>query len=199
MAKLAFYTFAVLEEAFRHQHSRGFVDRITGVFESAEQASRFVGRADSARHEGQDAQWGDPLATPRLNARQRDARRDNSPEVSPDDHEAATLSLWDDLESVYAFAYYGRHAEALKKREDWFVKPEWSSFVAWWVENGQIPTWEDACSRLELLNEEGSTPHAFDFKTPLDSAGTPWRMDRSKIQEKSDRVKMFDENNPTGI
>ena len=199
MAKLAFYTFAVLEEAFRHQHSRGFVDRITGVFESAEQASRFVGRADSARHEGQDAQWGDPLATLRLNARQRDARRDNSPEVSPDDHEAATLSLWDDLESVYAFAYYGRHAEALKKREDWFVKPEWPSFVAWWVENGQIPTWEDACSRLELLNDEGSTPHAFDFKTPLESAGTPWRMDRSKIQEKSDRVKMFDENNPTGI
>ena len=158
-----------------------------------------MGRADSARHEGQDAQWGDPLATPRLNARQRDARRDNSSEESPDDYEAATLSLWDDLESVYAFAYYGRHAEALKKREDWFVKPEWPSFVAWWVENGQIPTWEDACSRLELLNEEGSTPHAFDFKTPLDSAGTPWRMDRSKIQEKSDRAKMFDENNPTGI
>ena len=132
MAKLAFYTFAVLEEAFRHQHSRGFVDRITGVFESAEQASRFVGRADSARHEGQDAQWGDPLAAPRFNARQKDARRDNSPEVSPDDHEAATHSLWDDLESVYAFAYYGRHAEAMKKREDWFVKPEWPSVVAWW-------------------------------------------------------------------
>ena len=132
MAKLAFYTFAVLEEAFRHQRSRGFVDRITGVFESAEQASRFVGRADSARHEGQNAQWGDPLATPRFNARQRDARRDNSPEVSLDDHESATVSLCDDLESVYAFAYCGRHAEALKKREDWFVKPEWPSVVAWW-------------------------------------------------------------------
>ena len=199
MAKLAFYTFAALEEAFRHQHSRGFVDRITGVFEFAEQASRFVGRADSARHEGQDAQWGDPLATTRFDARERDARRDNSLEVSPDNHEAATLSLWDDLESVYVFAYYGRHAEALKKREDWFVKPEWPSFVALWVENVQIPTWEDACSRLELLNDEGLTPHAFDFKTRFDSAGTPWRMDRSKIQEKSDQVKMFDENNPTGI
>ena len=96
MAKLAFYIFAVLEEAFRHQHSRGFVDRITGVFESAEQASRFVGRADSVRHEGQDAQWEDPLTSPRFNARQRDAHRNNSPEVSPDDYEAATLSLWDD-------------------------------------------------------------------------------------------------------
>ena len=199
MAKLAFYTFAALEEAFRHQHSRGFVDRITGVFESAEQASGFVGCADSARHEGQDAQWEDPLAALRFNARQMDARRDNSSEVSPDDYEAAMLPLWDDLESVYAFAYYGRHAEAPKKREDWFVKPEWPSFVAWWVENGQIPTWEDAFSRLELVDDEGPTPHAFDFKTPLDSAGTPWRMDRSKIQEKSDRVKMFDENNPIGI
>ena len=37
----------------------------------------------------------------------------------------ATLSLWDDLESVYAFPYNGRHAEALSKREDWFRKPEW--------------------------------------------------------------------------
>ena len=67
------------------------------------------------------------------------------------------------------------------------------------VENGWIPTWEDACSRLELLNNEGPTPHAFDFKTPLDSAGTPCRMGRSKIQEKSDRVRMFDENIQTGI
>ena len=200
MAKLAFYTYicfprrnfqALTQQRFRRQ------DRWR--FESAEQASGFVGRADSARHEGQDAQWGDPLAAPCFNARQKDARRDNSPEVSPDDHEAPTLSLWDDLESVYAFAYYGRHAEALKKREDWFVKPEWPSFVALWVENVQIPTWEDACSRLELLNDEGLTPHAFDFKTRFDSAGTPWRMDRSKIQEKSDQVKMFDENNPTGI
>ena len=55
MAKLAFYTFAVLEEAFRHQHSRGFADRITGVFESAEQASGFVGCADSARDDHEAA------------------------------------------------------------------------------------------------------------------------------------------------
>ena len=198
MAKLAFYTFAVLEEAFRHQHSSGFVDRITGVLSQLSRPRDSWGvrtpRAMKVKMHNGETHW-----PPRASTPGKGALRDNSPEVSPDDHEAATLSLWDDLESVYAFAYYGRHAEALKKREDWFVKPEWPSFVAWWVENGQIPTWEDACSRLELLNDEGPTPHAFDFKTRFDSAGTPWRMDRSKIQEKSDQVKMFDENNPTGI
>ena len=99
---------------------------------------------------------------------------------------------------MYAFAYYGRHAEALSKRQDWFIKPEWPTYVAWWVENDQIPTREGACKRLEHLHDNGSTSYAFDFKTPFDAAGQPVRMDRAKIQELSQVVKAFDESNPTG-
>ena len=33
---------------------------------------------------------------------------------------ALTLSVWVYLLSVYAFAYNGRHAEALSHRKDWF-------------------------------------------------------------------------------
>ena len=38
---------------------------------------------------------------------------------------AATLSLWDDVESVYAFTYAGFHAEVLKMRYDWFVEGDY--------------------------------------------------------------------------
>ena len=100
----------------------------------------------------------------------------------------------DDLESVYA--YNGRHMEALKKRSEWFVKPEWPTYVAWWVEDGETPTREDAARRLEHLHDKGSTPHAFDFKTPFDADGIAWKMDRSKIQERAKTVKAFNENNP---
>ena len=199
MAKLAFYTFGLLEEAHAHPHSKGFVDRVPFVFESAEQSEGFVDRAGSRYLESRDSRWGDPQASPRFTAQQSEARQDNPSKVSSSNQEAATLSLWDDLESVYAFAYYGRHAEALKQRQDWFSKPEWPNYVAWWVEDGQTPTREDASERLERLHDECSRPYAFDFKTPFDSAEQPWRMDRSKIQEKSQRVKMFDENNPTGV
>lgn len=56
-----------------------------------------------------------------------------------------TLSLWADLESVFAFAYNGVHAglnaEALKHRKEWFLTPEWPTYVAWWVEDNHEPDW----------------------------------------------------------
>jgi hypothetical protein len=30
--------------------------------------------------------------------------------------------MWDDTELVYAFTYYGFHAEVLKRRDDWLSK-----------------------------------------------------------------------------
>ena len=56
----------------------------------------------------------------------------------------ATLTVWDDLESVFAFAYYGVHGEALSKRKEWFVPPEWPTYVAWWVDDDHQPDWEEA-------------------------------------------------------
>ena len=86
--------------------------------------------------------------------------------------------------------------EALKKRSEWFVKPEWPTYVAWWVEDGETPTREDAARRLEHPHDKGSTPHAFDLKAPFDADGIAWKMDRSKIQERAKTVKAFNENNP---
>ena len=189
MARVAFYTFGILHEHRDHPQTKGFVDRSPNVFESAENSQGFVDRSKGIRRDGpheDGPHWGDPQARPRF--------------FVEDQHPGApaTISLWDDLESVYSFAYYGRHAEALGKRKEWFVSPEWPTYVAWWVEDGHIPTRQDASQRLEHLHDHGSTPHAFDFKTPFDAAGQPWRMDRAKIRERAEVVKKFDEDNATG-
>jgi len=173
-------------EAGDHPQTKGFIDRIDNVYASAENSDGFVDRAPR-RTERHAHQWGDPRANPRFFV------EDLHPGAP------ATISLWDDLESVYAFAYYGRHAEALGKGKEWFVNSEWPFYVGWWVEDDHIPTRQDASQRLEHLHDHGSTPHAFDFKTPFDDVGKPWRMDRGKIRERSEVVKKFDEDNPTGL
>jgi len=201
MAKLAFYTYGILEDSHGSPHSKGFVDRVSFVFESAEKDEGFIDRAGSRYLETQDSPWGDPAASPRFTAEQREARikDDSVTTAASDEFEAATVSIWDDWESVYAFAYNGRHMEALKKRSEWFVKPDWPTSVAWWVKDGETPTREAATSRLEHLHDKGSTPHAFDFKTPFDASGTPWKIDRSKIQERAKTVKAFDEDHPREV
>lgn len=189
MARVAFYTFGILHETREHPQSKGFYDRVPFVFESAENSEGFVDRAASRSLEDHDGRWGESSARPRFFVEDQHAPQDPP----------ATISLWEDLESVYAFAYYGRHAEALSKRKEWFIKPEWPSYVAWWVEDDHIPAREEAAKRLEHLHENGSTSYAFDFKSPFDANGQPIRMDPAKIQERSQVVKDFDESNPTGL
>lgn len=98
---------------------------------------------------------------------------------------ADTLSVWTDLESVFAFAYNGVHAEALSHRRQWFVKGEWPTYVAWWVDDDHMPTWEEAYARHALLQRDGSTPAAFNFTQAFDAAGQPCRIDREAVMRLS--------------
>ena len=61
-----------------------------------------------------------------------------SPELAA---EAATLTIWADLESVFAFAYSGSHLEAFKRRRESFHVGDWPSHVAWWIGDDEMPTW----------------------------------------------------------
>ena len=54
-----------------------------------------------------------------------------------------TLSLWQDLESVAAFAYHGPHGEALAKRREWFEKYNLPVYVAWWVRADHRIDWKE--------------------------------------------------------
>ncbi len=104
-----------------------------------------------------------------------------------------TLSLWRDLESVFAFAYFGVHAEALSHGRDWFVKPEWPSYVAWWVADDHRPDWSEAKTRLEQLHDNGPSPQAFSFKSPFGPDGARIVIDRAAVRENRSAAELADQ------
>ena len=96
-----------------------------------------------------------------------------SPEA---DAEAATLSIWADLESVFAYAYSGSHLDAFKRRRESFHVGDWPSHVAWWIDDDEEPTWEDAFARQQMIHDEGPTPRAFNFRSAFSPDGTPIKL-----------------------
>jgi hypothetical protein len=166
MAKLAFLTFGVQLGPDDDPRVRGFIERIEANFAAAEASQGFIDRSRFDETRGTHT-WGEPS---------------NPPQFQADIYTgltAQTLSLWQDLESVFAFAYHGSHAEALGKRREWFAHPpQWPSYVAWWVEEGDLPTWQEAYQRYDRLQREGPSPLAFNFKQPYGPDGRPCQVDR---------------------
>jgi len=169
MARIAFTTFGILRAPLREPQVQGFLNRTDAVFESAINAIGFQG----APHMEMDL--GD-RPKPRFFV-------EGKHHFAP-----TTLSLWADLESVYAFAYSGLHSEALGNREEWFLKPEWPTYVAWWVEDSHIPDWIEACDRLEHIHDHGPTSYAFNFGKPFDPDGGEFHLDRNSIQDRKPTV-----------
>ena len=163
MPRIAFYTFGILREKEGHPQVQGFYDRINSVFEQARNSDGFIALSD--------ASWGE-YVSPRFYDKEKHA-------AAP-----ATLSLWKDLESVCAFAYRNIHAEALKLRHEWALKPEWPTYVAWWVDDDHLPNRKEACERLEHLHDKGSGPFAFNFKKPFDMRRQPAELCKKLLEVK---------------
>ena len=77
---------------------------------------------------------------------------------------ATNMSVWNDVESLFAFVYRNAaHQSILRRRREWFDKMDFY-IVLWWIEAGHIPTLAEAKTRLELLRSQGPTAEAFTFK-----------------------------------
>jgi hypothetical protein len=176
MPRIAFCTFVIFRERKGHEQVQGFFDRTRDVMASAANSKGFVetllaGSGDAPAIAGVESEvW--PQFTPDY--------LDGEKQVS----QAVTLSLWTDLESVFAFAYRGVHGEAFRKRRDWILKPDYPTYVAWWVEDDHIPTREEAFQRLEHIHNRGSSPYAYNFKQPFDEQDQPVKLDRLIIEER---------------
>jgi hypothetical protein len=174
MAKrLAFMTIGILKEPFGHPVVQGFIDRLGGVYEAAESTEGFIDRSrrdmESFTHS-----WGS-TGFPECYAHIEDPKR-----------LAFTLSLWDDLESVAAFAYHGPHGEAMTLRKNWFVQNDLPEQVAWWVEDDtERLDRNEAVSRLDALHKNGASPFAFNLKSPFDADGNPCKLDTAKVKAKA--------------
>jgi hypothetical protein len=85
------------------------------------------------------------------------------------------LSVWESLDSLFAFVYRSAHTEVLVRRREWFSKPASDHQVLWWIPAGHIPSLEEALCRLHHLQALGPSPEAFTFKQryPPPAAGQP--------------------------
>jgi Domain of unknown function (DUF3291) len=170
--RIAFTTFAILQQPYGHPGVQEFDDRTPDVFLEAEGSPGFVARAkeisgkELSNFERDWGEWG-RFAVPRFYTFGRETHTDQR---------ASTLSIWIDLQSVFQFVYNGLHLEALKRRTQWFLKPEWPSYAVWWISEDHIPQWEEACRNLEQLHDMGPSASVFDFKNCFDEMGNPVKL-----------------------
>ncbi|MGO4291029.1 DUF3291 domain-containing protein [Chitinophaga sp. RAB17] len=84
--------------------------------------------------------------------------------VFEDDTLIVNMSVWKDIDTLYAYTYQTAHTEILKRRKEWFEKMGEMQLALWYVPQGHVPTVAEAEERLTYLRENGPTPYAFTFK-----------------------------------
>jgi hypothetical protein len=169
MARVAFFTSALLQAPFESDHSQGFRERAGMVFDAAVTGPGYL--ASAFADSETDGMWGDVTVPHQYRSAEYDGRL------------AQFYTLWRDLESVYAYAYNGLHAAALRQRKEWFVARPMLSYVIWWVDDDYIPSWQEACERYQRLHEAGASAEAFDFRHPFGADGQPTQLNRDLIKQ----------------
>ena len=81
-----------------------------------------------------------------------------------DERIIVNLTVWESLEDLMNFAFKTAHATVMKDRAKWFEKFGKPSMVLWYIEEGHIPTTQEARKRLEYIQANGASEYAFDFK-----------------------------------
>lgn len=81
-----------------------------------------------------------------------------------DERLIVNLSVWADVQSLFAFVYRSEHARFIARRREWFERYEGKYHVLWWIPAGSLPSVSDGLSRLWHLEHFGPAPQAFTFK-----------------------------------
>ena len=79
----------------------------------------------------------------------------------PDPDMAVNLSVWRDAESLEHYVWNTVHKQFYAKRAEWFEVMKAHHFVMWWVEEGHLPTTEEAKQRLDHVRANGDSDFAF--------------------------------------
>ena len=137
---LAQVNVARLREALDRPSMRGFVDGLEPINALADGSPGFV--------------W-------RLQTDDGDA---TSLRVFDDEMMIVNMSVWTSVEALRAFVYASEHSGYLRRRSDWFERLDEAPTALWWIEQGTLPSLDDAKVRLELLRERGPTPEAFTLR-----------------------------------
>ncbi len=93
--------------------------------------------------------------------------RDTSPaaiQIEGEPMMIVNFSIWETPEALRAFVYNGLHREVLNRRREWFELMKSAYYVLWRIEEGTIPTNEEALARLRHLEANGESDYAFTFR-----------------------------------
>ena len=90
--------------------------------------------------------------------------------VFGNDRTLFNMSVWESAESLEAWVYSGQHLDVVRRRAEWFEKPTRSPLVLWWIEDGHIPTVEEAKLHFDMLWNDGPSADAFTFSSPQRTA-----------------------------
>ncbi|MEL6193904.1 MAG: DUF3291 domain-containing protein [Bacteroidota bacterium] len=93
-----------------------------------------------------------------------------------DDDIIVNFTVWENLESLYAFSFTTVHAYFLKNRNKWFGKYEGNRLAMWWIPAGHIPSLEEGVEKLRKLDAEGPSPEVFTFKVLYGPDGTAMKL-----------------------
>jgi hypothetical protein len=52
------------------------------------------------------------------------------------------MSVWEDLESLFAYVYRSDHLQVMAQRRLWFEKPAGAFMALWWLPRGRLPSFE---------------------------------------------------------
>lgn len=74
------------------------------------------------------------------------------------------FSVWEDIESLFEYAYKSDHVEIFRRRWEFFEKHAKPYMALWWIPVGHEPTVAEAEERLAHIREHGPTEYAFTFK-----------------------------------
>lgn len=74
-----------------------------------------------------------------------------------------TLSVWQSAKHLEAFAFNTVHRKIYERKAEWFAKLQSHHLVMWTIEDGHLPTLDEAKQRLDHLDKHGNTEFAFDW------------------------------------
>ncbi len=95
----------------------------------------------------------------------------NATSLNPYDDERIIInvSVWKSIETLENFMYRTFHSDFLKRRKEWFLAYGTAHTAMWWIPEGHIPTMQEAVDKLDLLQKNGPSPSAFDFRNKFPS------------------------------
>ena len=71
------------------------------------------------------------------------------------------MSVWEDDAALGKFVFQTVHRNIYARKHEFFEAPKALTVALWWIEDGHIPTLEEAKERLDHLNAHGPSDFAF--------------------------------------